>query len=165
MPNKRMLKIMLIAGKGLTKPPALMAFVQMVRPIEAINRINTKNAEPTVKKLFLKNGRSFFTFQTTLRVDSIVRKTLAAPHKKKSKPIIAMAIEVCLRVEMLLIISSMPTGKTCLRMGNILSITPSDEPRINREKERSPKINGKRLKTVACTNAAANNGQRSALNF
>jgi hypothetical protein len=56
-------------------------------------------------------------------------------------------------------------GKTCLIKGVILSIIASDEPRIKREKEISPKIRGKRLKTVAWTSAEARRVHRSALNF
>jgi len=144
-----MLKNMLTSGKNFANPPTPIAFAQSVDITEATKRMNTAKAAPIVMRLFLKKGRSFFTFQITFNVDSTARKILAEPHKNATTPMIAMTIEVCFIVEIFLTISSMPTGKICLIKGISLSITPSDEPRTNKENEIIPKMSGKRLNTIA----------------
>lgn len=140
---------MLNSGKNFAIPPAPIAFAQIVKATDAINNIITKNAEPMVKRLFLKNGRSFFTFQITLSVDSNARNIRAAPHKNPSIPIIAIIIDVCVIDEMFFSISSRPMGNACLSSGNTFSIILSEDPNIKTENEINPKIRGKRLNVVA----------------
>lgn len=164
-PKRKMLKRMLNSGKNFANPPAPIVLTQRVSPTDAINRIKTKKAEPMVKRLFRKNGLSFFTFQITLSVDSNARNILAAPHRNAMTPIIAMTMDVCFIAEMFFIISSMPIGNTCLRTGTILSIILSEEPSIKSEKETNPRMSGNRLNVVAWTRADASRGHRSALNF
>lgn len=140
---------MLNSGKNLASPLAPIASTQIVKPTDVINSIITKNAEPMVKRLFLKNGRSFFTFQITLSVDSNARNILAAPHKNPNTPIIAIITDVCFIIEMFFSISLIPTGNACLSSGNTLSIIFSEDPNIKSEKEINPKRRGKRLNVVA----------------
>jgi len=148
-PKRKMLKRMLNSGKNRASPPAPIVFTQIVTATDAIKRIKTKNAEPIVKRLFLKNGLSFLTFQITLSVDSNARNILAAPHRNAITPIIAMTIDVCFIAEIFFISSSIPIGNACLRTGTILSIVLSEEPTIKSEKETNPRMSGKRLNVVA----------------
>lgn len=164
-PKRKMLKMMLNTGMNLASPPAPIALTQIDRATEEMSKIMTKKADPIVKRLFLKNGLSFFTFQITLSVDSNARNMLAAPHEKATTPIIATTIDVCLMADIFLMISSMPIGKACFRTGTILSIILAEEPNMKSEKDISPRMSGKRLNVVAWTRADASRGQRSALNF